>query len=73
MRARLLPADTLDVASDFVIDVVHDELVALCPDDQVEAVSNDIKIKMLRAADRLLAPWEIPSGVDVKVSKRWGK
>lgn len=64
---------SLDIASEYVIDVVHDELVAHCPDELVPEVRADIEKKMLAAADRLLAPWDIPGGCEVKVAKRWGK
>lgn len=63
----------LGLAADYVINVVHDEIVAHAPDKIVQHVADDIERVMRWAADEILSPWGIPGDAEVKISKRWGK
>ena len=59
--------------ADRLLNMVHYELVAHCPEEQTESVKSEIEKCILDAANQVLGPWGIPAEVDVKVSKRWGK
>lgn len=63
----------LDIAEGYLVNLIHDELVAHCPEDQAESVALDIENSMLEAANAILGPWGLPAEVEVKVTKRWGK
>ena len=63
----------LGFAERYMVNLIHDELVAHCPESLAEAVKFDIEECMLEAANQILGPWEIPAEVESKVTKRWGK
>lgn len=68
-----LAIKNLTLAEPYMVNLIHDELVAHCPEGLAEDVKNDIEQCMLDAANAILGPWGIPAEVESKTTKRWGK
>ena len=60
-------------ARSFLVNVVHDELIAICPADQAQLVGQQIKSAFITAMDRAFERWGIPSDAEVSVGQYWSK
>lgn len=60
-------------AFDCVINLIHDQLQLIVPVEREEAVKAELERAMSAAADRVLAPWGIPSEADAESMPFWRK
>ena len=65
--------DMPEPARSYLVNAVHDEVIAICPRDEIQGVSEQIRSAMIAAMDRVLKPWGIPGRVDVSISQFWTK
>lgn len=60
-------------AFDCVIDIVHDEVLMCVPEARIDAIQSELERCMRGAADRVLAPYGIPSEADGERMAYWRK
>lgn len=65
--------DMPEPARSYLVNAVHDELIAIAPTHEAQLVSDQIRGAMIKAMDLVLAPWGIPSGADAGISQYWTK
>jgi DNA polymerase-1 len=58
-------------AASCMINIVHDELVFEVPEDQLEVVQAQAEATMLAAAEKLLAPYDIPVEAEGSAADVW--
>lgn len=61
----------MGVAGNFIVNLVHDEIVAHAPEHLADAVAADIVRSMKAAASRVLEPWGVPVDVEVTIAGCW--
>jgi DNA polymerase I-like protein with 3'-5' exonuclease and polymerase domains len=54
-------------ASQYLVNVVHDELLAVCLAEEADGMAEAIVQAFRAAMDAVLAPWGIPSGADASI------
>ena len=57
----------------YVMNTIHDEVMLLVPEPQADAAKAALQIAMLKAADRVLSPWDIPAEAEPSQSAFWTK
>lgn len=60
-------------AFDCIIDLIHDEILMLVPNELADVVQAELERAMLAAADRVLAPWGIPAEAEGARMAFWKK
>jgi len=56
-----------------VVNFVHDEIMLEVPEIEAERAAEALRNAMIEAGDWLLGPYNIPTEVDVAISKTWPK
>lgn len=65
--------DMPEPARSYLVNAVHDELLAVCPEGEAKLVADQIRGAMIVAMDRVLSPWGIPSDADAGIHGYWTK